>query len=323
MTLRAMRLSTLSVVTLLVSAPLFADDDARVWLGKMTQAVHSLNYEGVFVYQHESRIDTSRIVHKIVDGVPHERLTSLSGAPHEIVRDAREVRRYYPDESTVVIEQRRGDNQNFPSILPERLQDLEENYQIALGKIGRIAGRAAQQVLIRPRDGYRYGYYLWSDQESGLLLKADLVDEKDQVLEQFVFTQVNIGGNIPMSALVPQATKPDVVMHRDNREISDSEPHWTVTKLPKGFRLLMQLHREVSFNKRAVDHLVYSDGLAAVSVFVERLDATDEKSRLQGASRMGAVNAYGAQIDQHYVTIMGEVPSATVSLIGESVARRQ
>jgi sigma-E factor negative regulatory protein RseB len=325
MTLRALRLSTLSVMTLLVSAPLWAaDESARDWLAKMTRAVRNLDYEGTFVYQHESRIDTLRIVHKIVDGMPHERLVSLSGAAHEIVRDAREVRRYYPDENAIVVEQRRADNQNFPSILPERLQDLEENYTILLGKAGRVAGRAAQQVLIRPRDVYRYGYHLWSDRESGLLLKADLVDDKDRVLEQFVFTQISVGGNIPLTALQPQTANAGMVTHRDNRELStDVEPHWTVTKLPKGFRLLMQIRREVPLRKKLVEHLVYSDGLAAVSVFVEKFDAADDKSRIQGASRMGAVNAYGTQIDQHHVTAMGEVPSATVSLIGGSVARRQ
>jgi sigma-E factor negative regulatory protein RseB len=324
MTSRALRLSTWTVVTLLLSsAPLFADDSAREWLVKMTHAVRNLDYEGTFVYQHESRIDTLRLVHKIVDGVPHERLVSLSGAPHEVIRDAHEVRRYYPDENAIVVEQRRSDNQNFPSILPERLQDLDENYSILLGKTGRVAARAAQQVVVRPRDNYRYGYHLWSDRDSGLLLRADLVDEKDHVLEQFVFTQVNIGGNIPVSALAPQTSSTGMVTHRDNREFSTkNEPDWTATKLPKGFRLLMQIHREVPLRKTAVEHLVYSDGLAAVSVFVEKFDA-DDKSRIQGVSRMGAINAFGTQVDQHHVTAMGEVPSATVSLIGGSVARRQ
>lgn len=324
MTLRALRSSTLSVVTLLVSIPLWADDSARDWLAKMTRAVRNLDYEGTFVYQHESRIDTLRIVHKIVDGVPHERLISMSGVAHEIVRDAREVRRYYPNENAIVIEQRRTDNQNFPSILPERLQDLDENYMILLGKDGRVAGRTAQQVLIRPRDGYRYGYHLWSDRESGLLLKADLVDEKEQVLEQFMFTQVSVGGNIPTSALLPQTKGTGMVTHRDNRESSsDSEPNWTATKLPKGFRLLMQIRHEVPAQKKLVEHLVFSDGLAAVSVFVEKSDATDDKLHIQGASRVGAVNAYGTQVDQYHITAMGDVPSATVSLIGGSVARRQ
>jgi sigma-E factor negative regulatory protein RseB len=121
MTLRFLQQSTSCVVLLLVSVSLYAADDAaREWMGKMTRAVRNLNYEGTFVYQHDARIDTLKIIHKIVDGVPHERLISLSGAPNEVVRDAREVRRYYPDENVIVIEQRRADNQDFPSILPER-----------------------------------------------------------------------------------------------------------------------------------------------------------------------------------------------------------
>lgn len=324
MSFRFLQLSTSCVALLLISTPLLAaDDTAREWLVKMTRAVRNLDYEGTFVYQHDSRIDTLRIIHKIVDGVPHERLISLSGAPHEVVRDAREVRRYYPDENAIVVEPRRADNQDFPSILPERLQDLDENYSISLGRLGRVAGRTAQQVFVRPRDSYRYGYHLWSDRDSGLLLKAELVDEKERVLEQFVFTQVTVGGAISTAALTPQTSSASMVTHRDNRELSsDNEPHWTVTKLPKGFRLLLQVRRDVSARKKSVEHLVYSDGLAAVSVFVEKSDAND-KDLLLGVSRMGAVSAYGGQVDSHHVTAMGEVPSATVSLIGGSVARRQ
>jgi sigma-E factor negative regulatory protein RseB len=314
--------STLCVATLLVSTSLLADDGARDWLAKMARAVRNLDYEGTFVYQHDSRLDTLKIIHKIVDGVPHERLVSLSGAPHEVVRDAREVRRYYPDENAVIVEARRADNQDFPSILPERFQDLEENYFISLGRVGRVAGRAAQQVLVRPRDSYRYGYHLWSDRDSGLLLKAELVDEKERVLEQFVFTHVSVGGHISVSALAPQTVNANMATHRDKADAAAaSEPQWTVTKLPKGFRLSMQVRRDVLSRKKSVEHLVYSDGLAAVSVFVEKSDAGD-RDLLQGVSRMGAVSAYGAQVDNHHVTAMGEVPSATVSLIGGSVARR-
>lgn len=318
-----LRLPALSFVGLLLSTPVWAADTAHEWLVKMTLAARNLDYEGVFVYQHDSQLESMRIVHKIVDGMPQERLVSLNGVPREIIRDAREVRHYYPDDNWVMVEHRRADNQNFPSILPERLQGLDDNYVIQLGKQGRVAGRMTQVVLIRPRDGYRYGYHLWADLETGLLVKAALMDEKDKMLEQFVFTQVTIGANIPAAALAPEMMRQGMIWYRDSSEpAKDVEADWVAIQLPKGFKLSMQIKRETPTHKKQVEHLVYSDGLAVVSVFVEKQDA-DNKGALLGKNHMGAVNAFGNQINGHQVTTVGEVPAATVSLIGESIARRQ
>lgn len=314
-------ISVLSVVTAL-SVPAWSAESAHDWLAKMVRAARDQNYEGTFVYRHESQLDTLRIVHKVIDGTARERLVSLSGTPREIVRDEREVRCYYPDDNSVVVEPRRADKQNFPDILPERIPALDENYAIQLGKSGRVAGRPAQQVLIRPLDGYRYGYRLWADHESGLLLKAELVDDKDRMLEQFMFTQVNIGGHIPNSALAPQTERLDMIWHRDGGEQTrSSDTSWIVTKLPKGFKLSTQMKREVPARKKAVEHLVYSDGLAAVSVFIEK-HSLEDTDVVPGTSQMGAVNAFGISVDGHYVTTVGEVPAGTVSLIGTSVVRR-
>lgn len=321
MTAPALRLPIISLCAAL-AIPAWAAEDAHDWLIKMARAGRDLDYEGTFVYRHDAQLDTLRIIHKVTNGVAHERLVSLSGAPREIVRDAREVRRYYPDDNSVVVEQRRADEQNFPSILPERVHNLNENYIIQLGNSGRVADRPAQQVLIRPRDSFRYGYRLWADRDSGLLLKADLMDESDRMLEQFMFTQVSIGAKIPAAALLPQTSSSNMVWHRDSGEVTRSaETSWTATQLPKGFVLTKQLKRELPARRKPVDHLVYSDGLAVVSVFVEKNDA-DNQQVTQGASRAGAVNAHGTQVNGYYVTTVGEVPAGTVSMIGDSVARR-
>lgn len=322
MTAYSLRLPALFLVGTLLSAPVWATDAAHEWLMKMARASRTLDYEGSFVYQHNSQIETLRIIHKVVDGVAQERLTSLSGVRREIVRDAREVRCYYPDDNSVIVEQRRANNQNFPSILPEQLQGLDENYVIQLGKQERVAGRATQQVLIRARDNYRYGYHLWADRETSLLLRADLVDDKDRLLEQFVFTHVIIGGNIPLPALAPETERPGMVWHRDSSDPAQTaQVSWTATQLPKGFKLSRQIKRGLPQRKKPVEHLVYSDGLAAVSVFIEK-QGSDAKDLVRGSNRTGAVNVYGTQINGHHVTAVGEVPAATVSLIGGSMTRR-
>lgn len=320
-----LRLPVLSLVSLLVSAPAWAADTAHEWLVKISRSTRALDYEGAFIYQRDHQIETMRIVHKVVNGAPRERLVSLSGVPREVIRDAQEVRFYYPNDNAVVVEQRKATNQDFPSILPERLQVLDENYLITLGRRGRVAGRSVQQVLIRPRDSYRYGYRLWADIDTGVLLKADLLDEKDRLLEQFVFTHISIGGNIPASALTSEMARQGMVVYRDNntQRSKHVQTAWAVTRLPKGFKLSAQLRREIPMRKKSVEHLVYSDGLAAVSVFIEKSEADEKRTAVEaGASQLGAVNAFAAQVDGYHITAMGEVPLATVSLIGESVARR-
>ena len=306
---------------LFVCSTAMAADAAHEWLMKINQAARALDYEGIFVYQHDKQLETMQIFHKVENNSSRERLMSLNGAPREIVRDANEVRCYWPDKNSVMVEYRKAEGKAFPSILPERLQDLDEYYTLKLGNTERITGRVAQLVIIKPTDQYRYGYRLWADVDSGLLLKADLLDNQDTVLEQFMFTQVNIGAKIPASALAPGMTGKSMVWYRedgDTRNVSD-KPGWSASQLPKGFRLSAHMTRRLPMRKQPVEHLVYTDGLAAVSVFIEKQEK-GVKPFMQGPSRMGAVHAMSAQSGDYQITTVGEVPAATVAFIGGSVS---
>ena len=306
---------------LFVCSTAMAADAAHEWLMKINHAARALDYEGIFVYQHDKQLETMQIFHKVENNSSRERLMSLNGAPREIVRDANEVRCYWPDKNSVMVEYRKAEGKAFPSILPERLQDLDEYYTLTLGNTERITGRVAQLVIIKPTDQYRYGYRLWADVDSGLLLKADLLDNQDTVLEQFMFTQVNIGAKIPDSALAPGMTGKSMVWYRedgDTRNVSD-KPGWSASQLPKGFRLSAHMTRRLPMRKQPVEHLVYTDGLAAVSVFIEKQEK-GVKPFMQGPSRMGAVHAMSAQSGDYQITTVGEVPAATVAFIGGSVS---
>ncbi|BAV33833.1 sigma factor RpoE negative regulatory protein RseB [Sulfuricaulis limicola] len=321
MNLRALTRYLFFSASLVFSTAVLASDAAHDWLMKINQAARMLDYEGVFVYQHETQLEAMRIVHKVENGTARERLVSLNGAPREIIRDQREVTCYWPDKNSVMVEYRKADNQSFPAILPERLQDLDNYYSIHLGNVERITGRPAQRVIVKPVDQYRYGYHLWADRETGLLLKADLLDTQGKILEQFMFTQINIGTKIPASALKPGMTGKDMVWHREeeDRKTVSTMPQWTATQLPRGFRLSAHIARQTLMRKRPVEHLVYTDGLAAVSVFVEKR-GEGTKPFMLGPSRMGAVNALGARVDDYQITTVGEVPAETIALIGGSVA---
>src|SRR5438477_10335115 len=141
-----------SVVCFVVSFPVFAATEAQDWLMRIHRAAERLNYEGTFVYQRGAQLETMRIVHRADKGVVKERLVSLTGPAREVIRTDKEVRCYLPDQKAVVVEHRRLGQAAFVAIVPERLGDLEQNYVIELGHAARVAGRPAQQLMIRARD---------------------------------------------------------------------------------------------------------------------------------------------------------------------------
>jgi sigma-E factor negative regulatory protein RseB len=308
-----------STLCLFISFPACAANEAHEWLTRINRAARALNYEGIFVYQHGTQLETMRIVHRVNNGSVQERLVSLTGSAREVIRTDQEVRCYLPDQKSIVVEPRRLNRKSFPAILPDhRLPEIEQNYTIELGKPARVTGRAAQRLQIRPRDEYRYGYQLWADSETGLLLKVELTDNKGAVLEQFMFTQIQIGQDIPAAAVAAQTSEKGMVWHRDSEMPTSAKQSWRATRLPKGFVLSSTVVRKMPLGNRVVEQLVYSDGLAAVSVFVEKPDA-DAIAKQEGPSRMGALNALGRPFDGHYATVVGEVPIKTITMISNSL----
>jgi len=306
-----------------LAVPLAHAADAQTLFARMYQAGRSLDYEGTFVYQHGDRLDSLRIVHKAGVGGVRERLVSLNGAPREIIRTDSEVRCYLPDENAVLVEHRRVDERRFPALLPDSLAQLNGNYTIRVGKEGRVAGRKTVSVLITPRDAYRYGYRLWADEASGLLLKSSLLNERGVVVEQYMFTQLSIGKAIAESELKPQYTAKGIVRQRADDELpKPSTEQWTAVHLPAGFSLTARIMRKLPARQQPVEHLVYSDGLAVVSVFVEKVDDHAKPNGLSGMSHMGAVHVFGKVVEGHQITVLGETPAVTVEMIGESVASR-
>jgi len=295
---------------------------AYSWLMKMNQATRTLNYDGTFVYQHGDQLEAMRIIHAVRDGSVRERLVSLNGSAREVIRDDQQVMCYLPDRKSIIVEHRfLGRDKSFPVVLPESVRVLSKNYVIQLGAAGRVSGRDAQVVIIRPRDQYRYGYHLWADKETGLLLKADLVDHMGKTLEQFMFTQVKIGHVIDVADLQPAMGVDDMAWYvgktMDDATVQPAKG-WTVSKVPVGFVLSNHMMRKTPAHGNPVEHLVYTDGLAAISIFIEKVDK-GTRSVIVGGSTMGAVHAFGSVVNDHQIIVVGEVPAATVELIARSV----
>lgn len=293
------------------------------WLRKIAVAPHQLNYSGVFVYQSGNRVETSRITHLSDEAGEHEKLEALDGARREVIRNNDQVYCYYPDKNTVVIEKRRA-IKPFPSLLPRQLSDLTENYRIRKGATERVAGFESQVIVLEPKDAFRYTRVLWADAATGLLLKTNARNEKNEVIEQFYFTQLAIGGKIDKNLFVPKrlASKApeDPFVTQDESGLAVPETSgWEVTQLPPGFKKIKELKRTMPGKKHPVQHLVYSDGLAAVSIFIEPRegDAVEE-----GLMSQGAINVFSKALPGYKVIVLGEVPAATVTQIANSVVYR-
>jgi len=297
-----------------------AADSEKVeqWLQKMHNAAHTLNYSGKFVFQQGKQLSLMKIIHASSKDGEYERLISLDGVGREIIRTKGVVTCILPDSKSVVVEKARPSHQ-FPPQFPMKVSNLKHQYRFMIDKTEMVAGRNAQKIVIAPSDQYRYGHRLWIDSETGLLLKTHLVDEQGKLLEQFMFTEIEFSETISEELLKPRIVGDSYTWYEADQteEVDvDTESGWVAKQLPAGFNSDMNRSHNMP-NKKLVRHLVFSDGLASVSIFIERTQK--HTTNLVGSSRMGAVNAYGRRLNDYYVTAVGEVPNATVKLINESV----
>jgi len=309
---------------LVVGTNSFAEPEAMKVLERMGIAAKQLNYEGVFAYQTGQNLQSIRIIHRADEQGETERLVSLNGAAREVIRTNDLVTCIFPEGKRVNVN-RRPLGRGFPSDLLRRLGSATPYYDVVKGKSGRVADRLVGELIIKPIDNYRYGFRLWVDKESDLLLKSELLAEDGQVLETFSFSTIEMGKTIPDSLLqsqIPSGT--EMTWDRTepvsaaNMAATNLLPKWHIAWLPEGFSLVAQQNRIKAKNGATVEQRVYSDGLSSVSVFIEKIRA--RHSHLHGGSKMGAVNAFGTILNAHFVTVVGEVPAKTVEKIGTSIS---
>ena len=295
------------------------DASALQWLQRIYAASEKLSYAGTFVYQQGQRVETSRIVHVVDSTGPGERLETLDGVPREIVRNGDEVVCYLPASMTVKIDKQPG-RRPFPALLSEQLKDVTENYTIKKGEVERVGGYSCQVLTLEPKDRMRYGHQLWADLSTGMLLRARTFNEKNEMLKQFKFTQVKIGGAISRDQLKPHYFRESKDWHVEDSGATRAnlaESGWTIRSKPPGFRTVAELMRTVG-GTGGVGHIVLSDGLAAISVFIE--PATSKRPVSQsGLARQGAINVYTRPVGNYWVTVVGEAPAESVKYVANAV----
>jgi sigma-E factor negative regulatory protein RseB len=294
--------------------------DGMALLRKVYQATEKLSYSGTFVYQQGERNETSRITHLADPGGDVEKVEVLDGAPREIVRTHDTVRYYLPDSQVVKIE-RRLDQRAFPGVLPEQISDLARNYTVTRGERLRIAGYDCESVVLTPKDGLRYGYILWADAATGMLLKARTLDGKGSMIEQFTFAQLAIGNVSRERVRSRHAVQSWRVEDAAVAPADLSRQGWSVGSELPGFRKVIEVTRRLG-EARAVGQVVFSDGMAAVSVFIEPVAGRSDGVR-PGLSSLGAFHIYTREVANHIVTVVGEAPADSVQRIANQVEFRR
>ena len=291
--------------------------ETLTWLRKINEATQKLSYAGTFVYQNGARSETSRITRYVDPSTDIERLEVIDGMPREIVRTRDTVRCYLPGLRLVKVDRRT--ERDFPAVLPERITALARHYDITLGEKTRIANHECQAVVLRPRDDLRYGYRLYADTNSGMLLRAVTVDAAGEPVEQFTFTELTIG------RVTRDMVKARFASRDWRVEDAGAAPAklagWGLSAELPGFEKVVELKRRLG-ESRSAGQVVYSDGLAAVSVFIESLEGRSDPVRT-GLASMGAIHIYTREVANHMVTVVGEAPAASVQRIANAVEYRR
>lgn len=313
-----------SIAQLVVAA-----DTGVVQLSDMAKALNGSNYSGIYIHQRNGELEATKVIHagKTAETPRRERLIRLTGEAEEIHRNGEDVTCYFPKQRSVVIDKNAPKNP-FSVAANWNLEQIASNYHVIVAKqAGRVAGRSCQKIVLKPRDKYRYGYRLCLDQQTNMLLQADLLGHAGRVLEHMMFADISFPDRIASSEFetsmdfdgvnwmhnpILKVTQPEI-----EYSVETSKPEWRLETVPNGFSMRQQQPTMGSGGQPQRKQMVYSDGLASVSIFIESIQG---KIPLIGLSSMGVINAYGRVIDNHQITVIGDVPRATVRSMAMSVS---
>ena len=300
--------------------------DGLRMLARAHDAAQSLSYSGTYVHQRGPEVRSLRIAHQRTANGVLEKLESLDSPPSETVRRGDRLLTYLPQQRRILIRDREP-GPSFPGLRTLDAQRLGVHYQLRWLGDEQVAGRPSSAWALEPRDGLRYGYRFWADKASGLLLRAQTISEKAEVVEQVAFSQLATG---PLPASKLNASPRDVRGWRtedvSGRPASPAATAvWQAGWLPPGFepagawvrRLASAGHR--GNPEREVLQLLYSDGLAGLSIFIEPWTAERSLRPLQ----LGALNMVGKRHGKFWLTIVGEVPMLAVRQIADAIELKE
>ncbi len=310
-----MKLCVTLVILLLSGGTALAEGLSNDWLKIVSLAAHQVEYSGVFVYLSDNELETSSITHIVQADSEYEKVSTLDGSKREIIRHHGQTWNYL--DNRMVQMDRQQEHGKFPSLLAEQLSASRANYLAIKSGIERVAGYNAQVILFNPMDNYRYAHKIWVHIDSGLILKVAVLGDKNQPIEQYVFTHLQIGGTIDRSWVVAKEAAQHGLLESPEAAGVDINSGWVVDAMPRGFKKIKEIQRPMPGKHTRVTQIVYSDGLSGISIFVEPADG-DENDK-DGLTIRGALNLHHKVIRKQLITAVGEVPSRTVLQVLDSV----
>lgn len=292
----------------------------RRWLDRIADANQRYSYQGTFVYHGDKQFSALKLLHLGDEHSPRGKLISLTGPPREVIQSSSVFGSAFAGEGHP------GGGRNSASGAVVESSNIDDLYTGATHHSDRVAGRETDVVSISPRDHYRYGFRLWLDRETGVPLRSDMVDSHGEVIEQTMFTAVEFmskemaSTQFEMPSSAAAAPNADSLGSGVAAQAGSGAVTWRVDRAPAGFSVVERVvHPGSPAHPHGNEQLILSDGLASVSVFIE--SATGARRSFMGKTRRGAVNAFGTMVDGRQVTVVGEVPAATVEMIGQSIVQ--
>ncbi len=289
-------------------------DDAQDWLTRLGKAEQQQSFHGTFVYERNGSFSTHDIWHRVQDGKVRERILQLDGSAQEVVR----VDGHTQCVSGLMMAGL-GDSPNSAARTLDS-QKLKNWYDLAVIGKSRVAGRPAVIVSLKPRDQHRYGFELHLDKETGLPLKSLLLNDKGQLLERFQFTELNTADVPSDNDLQAGPDCKAVAAESDKASAVKTAQSWRSDWLPAGFELTSSTSRKDPETKTQVSSLMYDDGLARFSVFLEPLNgAAVVDTRTQLGPTVAVSRRLTTPDGDMMITVVGEIPIGTAERIALSM----
>ncbi|MGY4830566.1 MucB/RseB C-terminal domain-containing protein [Sphaerotilaceae bacterium SBD11-9] len=311
--------------------PLVEARETRAWLTRIQEAANRRNFAGTVVVSAGGLVASTRIAHYCEGRDQFERIDSLDGQVRNVFRHNDVVHTVWPQRRVAVVEQR-DQMSSFPGLLQAGSERVQEFYDLKPVAVERVAGHEANVLMLKPRDKLRFGYRLWSERATGLLLRAEVLGERGEVLESSAFSEVSIGvRSQPDSVVQPvrrldgfRVLKPVLVPARLEAE------GWVIKASVPGFQMVSCVKRKfdspaaqspTAGSEQQLLQTVYSDGLTYVSIFIEPYNP--ERHARPVATVIGATQTMMRREGDWWVTVMGDVPPATLRQFASGVERKK
>lgn len=291
---------------------------AQQWLEKMSQSMKFLNYQGTIAFVKNGRLDTMEYFHQVDNGKEKERLLSLNSPIRDVVRENGKVLCFYKGIQTSVINHRPS-SESFILNLPVSFSELNNDYHMTVEKEAVVATRSVHVISIKARDKYRYDRKIWIDSQYFLPLKMEVYDVSDELLEQVMFTEIQVGQEIPLIYTGSDIANIKIKHIHQAQSFSIDESGIVLENIPSGFKITSFSRMSMGQSDHLVDHLLLSDGFSSISVYRDITTNSDQKGQQLA---FGVINSFTHFFDNHQITVMGDVPAKTVQFVAQGVQAR-